>query len=202
MLTDAQIRHYHEDGFVIPDFGLSEQTLEDIRAIHTRLIERHPKFVDYCGAVLGYDLGFLNFARNPDILDMIAQLLGDDIAIWNSSFFAKPARSGRKTPWHQDGQYWPMRPIATCSVWMAVDDSTRENGCLRVIRGSHRDKSLRQHQRNDSPDLSLNQELPRCEFDESKAVDLEMEAGSDLAPRCLSRARLRRPTIPTNRVVV
>lgn len=177
LLNENQITRYHEDGFVIPDFRLSEQTLDDIRATHERLVRRHPKFVDYCPAVLGYDLGFLNFARNPEILDMVAQVIGGDIAIWNSSFFAKPARGGRKTPWHQDGQYWAMRPIATCSVWMAIDDSTKENGCLRVIRGSHREKKLRRHKINNSPDLSLNQELPPAEFDETRAVDLEMEAG-------------------------
>ena len=70
-----------------------------------------------------------------------------------------------------------MRPIATCSVWMAIDDSTKENGCLRVIRGSHLGKKLRRHKINNSPDLSLNQELPPAEFDETRAVDLEMEAG-------------------------
>ena len=177
MLTEVQVTQYQEDGFVLPDFRLSEQTLEDIRATHGRLIERHRQFLDYCPAVLPYDLGFLNFARNPDILDMVAQLIGEDIAIWNSSFFAKPAHGGRKTPWHQDGRYWPIRPIATCSVWMAIDDSTKENGCLRVIRGSHQAKKLRRHSVNDNPDLSLNLELQPTEFDETKAVDLEMEAG-------------------------
>ena len=88
MLTENQIAQYHEDGFVIPDFRLSEQILDAIRATHERLVQSHPKFVDYCPAVLAYDLGFLNFARDQDILDMIAQLIGDDIAIWNSSFFA------------------------------------------------------------------------------------------------------------------
>ena len=79
LLSENQIKRYHEDGFVIPDFRLSEQTLDDIRATHDRLVRRHPKFVDYCPAVLGYDLGFLNFARNPEILDMVAQVIGDEI---------------------------------------------------------------------------------------------------------------------------
>ena len=58
---------------------------------------------------------FLEFARTPGILDMVEQLIGSDFALWNSSFFAKPARNGRATPWHQDGEYWPIRPIATCT---------------------------------------------------------------------------------------
>ena len=64
---------------------------------------------------------------------MVEELIGPDIALSNSSFFAKPAKKGSRTPWHQDGRYWPIRPLATCSVWIAVDPSTTENGCLRVI---------------------------------------------------------------------
>ena len=70
-----------------------------------------------------------------------------------------------------------MRPIATCTVWIAIDDSTRENGCLRVIRGSHKDNRLRRHETNQSPELTLNQELPSSEYDAGKAVDLEMRSG-------------------------
>lgn len=177
MLSDAEIAAYHENGFLIPDFRFSEATLEAIRSAHRQLIERYPAFADYCPALLPFDSGFVEFARNKDILDMVAQLIGDDIALWNSSFFAKPARVGSRTPWHQDGQYWAMRPLATCTVWIAVDDSTTENGCLRVIPGSHKDKALRPHRINDGPGLALDQELPPAEFDESGAVDIVMEAG-------------------------
>ena len=100
-----------------------------------------------------------------------------DFALWNSSFFAKPAVNGQATPWHQDGEYWPIRPLATCTVWVAVDDATRENGCLRFIRGSHRSGRLLSHRTNSSPDLTLNQELVESEYDEEEAVDLVLEAG-------------------------
>jgi hypothetical protein len=177
MLTEAQLAAYHEDGFVIPDYRLPEDVVADIRSAHARLVDRYPEFTDYCPALLSYDLGFLNYARNPEILDLVAQVLGPDIALWNSSFFAKPARHGRKTPWHQDGEYWPIRPLATCTVWMAIDGATRANGCLRVIHGSHKEARLRPHHTNPSPDLTLNQELLLSEPEEAAAVHLEMEAG-------------------------
>ena len=177
MLSQDQVAKYREDGYVIPDFRLSDDDLTAIRACHDRLLARRPEFRDYCPTLLAHDLGFLNFARDPDILDMVEQLLGPDFALWNSSFFAKPAVDGRRTPWHQDGEYWPIRPIATCTAWIAVDQSTPENGCLRVIRGSHRDKRLFAHRTNDAPDLTLNQELLDSELDESQAVDLILEAG-------------------------
>ena len=177
MLTEQQISQYHQDGYVIPDFRLPESTLAAIRADHDRLLQHHPEFQDYCPSLLKYDLSFLNYARNPDILDMVGQVIGPDFALWNSSFFAKPAYQGRKTPWHQDGQYWPIRPIATCTVWIAVDEATPANGCLRIIRGSHKDKRILQHNQNDSIDLNLNQELLSSQYDEREAVDLILQAG-------------------------
>lgn len=177
MLTEANLAHYSENGFVIPDFRLPMSTIEDIRRDHDRLIQRHPQFVDYCPTVLAYDTTFLNYARIPAVLDMVEQIIGPDFALWNSSFFAKPAFKGRKTPWHQDGEYWPIRPVATCTVWIAVDESTRENGCLRIIRGSHKQRRLFRHARNDATNLTLNQELDPAEYDEKDAVDLALECG-------------------------
>ena len=177
MLTNAQLEQYHEDGYVIPDYRLPDENVEAIREAHDRLLARHPEFLNYCPNVLAFDLAFLNHARIPEVLDMVEQVLGPDFALWNSSFFAKPAVNGQATPWHQDGEYWPIRPLATCTVWIAVDDATRENGCLRFIRGSHKTKRLLSHHTNSSPDLTLNQELNGTEYDESEAVDLVLEAG-------------------------
>ena len=177
MLSTEEVDQYHNDGFVIPDFRIDEDTLEHIRSLHKQLITDFPHFSDYCPAVLPLNKGFLQVARNEAILDMVSQVIGTDIALWNSSFFAKPARIGSKTPWHQDGEYWPIRPLATCTVWIAVDRATTENGCLRVVRGSHKDQQLRKHEFNGAPGLALNQELQATEFDASKAVNMEMEAG-------------------------
>lgn len=177
MLSPAQVEQYHEDGYVVPDYRLPPDVLQAIRDDHDRLLARHPEFRDYCPNVLAYDLAFLNHARMPEIVDMVSQVIGPDFLLWNSSFFAKPARDGRATPWHQDGEYWPIRPVATCTVWMAIDDSTIENGCLRVIRGSHKERRLRPHSTNPDANLTLNQELTLEEHDRSEVVDLVLEAG-------------------------
>ena len=177
MLSDAQIAQYRDKGYVVPDYRLSDETLESIKKDHDRLLARYPSFRDNCSALLSYDLSFLNYARDPKILDMAEQLIGPDIALWNMSFFAKPALNGKKTPYHQDGEYWPIRPLATCTVWIAVDAATVENGCLRYIPGSHRDKRLMAHEQKDNPEYVLQQELKSTEFDESIAEDLILEPG-------------------------
>lgn len=177
MLTNSQIEQYHHDGFVTPDYRLPEDVLQDIRAAHDRLITRYPEFSDYCSALLAYDTWFLTVARRPEILDMVAQVIGEDIALWNCSFFAKPAKVGTKTPWHQDGEYWPIEPLATCTVWIAIDASTPENGCLRVIPGSHQKQQLARHTQNNAEGLALNLELDHSEFNEDEAQDIVLEPG-------------------------
>ena len=177
MLTPSQIRQYRERGYVVPDFRMPGKVLESIRDRHVRLLKRNPEFRNYCPALLHFDLGFAEYCETPGLLDLVEQLIGPDLALWNMSFFAKPAFDGQATPWHQDGQYWAIRPLATCSVWVAVDDSHRGNGCLRVLPGSHRGRRLARHRANESPDLTLNQELLPEELDLSEAVDLVLEAG-------------------------
>jgi len=177
MLSTTQLEHYNTEGFVIPDFRLDKDTLGTIKGHHERLISRLPEFRDYCPSVLAYDLAFLNYARIPEILDMVEQVLGSHFALWNSSFFAKPAVNGRATPWHQDGEYWPIRPLATCSVWIALDDATPENGCLRFLPGTHRSKELAEHHYNDASGLSLPLELDSKHVDENEAVDVVLKAG-------------------------
>jgi len=177
MLSKSQIEQYKQDGFIIPDFIMPESMLFKIEERHNALLNKHPEFKNYCPAVLSYDEGFLDFCKNKIILDFVQQLIGPDFALWNSSFFAKPPIDGHATPWHQDGQYWPIRPLATCTVWLAIDDATVENGCLRFIKGSHIDQKLKSHNINNDKNLTLNQELMKEEYDENKAVNLILKRG-------------------------
>ena len=120
---------------------------------------------------------FLELAMHPPILDLVEQVLGPDIILWGCHVFCKPAGDGYETPWHQDGHYWPIRPLANCTAWVALEPSTRANGCLRVIPGSHRDKRLYEHLHEDRSDLTLNQRMAEGTFDESRAVDIELQPG-------------------------
>lgn len=177
MLSETEIEKYHLEGYITPDYRLPESTLASIRRHHDQLVEKHPEFSDYCPALLAYDKAFLEVAKTPEILEMVSQLIGADVALWNSSFFAKPAKTGSRTPWHQDGEYWPISPLATCTVWIAIDASTPANGCLQVIPGSHRDQTLAPHTRNTAKGIALPLELDASTFDASKAVNITLEPG-------------------------
>ncbi len=177
MLNKKQLEKYYEDGYVIPDFQMAEKELLEIEKLHDQLIKKYPKYLNYCPAILQYDESFLKYCLNEKILNLVEQLIGKDFALWNSSFFAKPAFNGHATPWHQDGQYWPIRPLATCTVWLAIDDATEKNGCLKFIKGSHRDKKLKKHEFNKNENLTLHQELLKTEYNEDDSVNLILNRG-------------------------
>jgi hypothetical protein len=193
MLSEDEVARYREDGIVVPDYRLPDDVLAEMRAALDRLIANNPGVesdfmlsphllhdaaLDLPGVTpLKGDRIWYDFAVRPEILDMVEQLIGPDIIFWGSTLFGKPAGKGKATPWHQDGAYWPIRPLATCSVWIAIDDATPENGCLRVIPGSHKDRRERAHRDLEDRDVTLNLELDPSEFDETQARDVVLEAG-------------------------
>ncbi len=76
----------------------------------------------------------------PAVLDLVTPLLGPDIALFSSHLICKPAGHGQRVPWHEDSAYWKgqLDPMEVATVWLAIDPSRRENGCMRVVPGSHR----------------------------------------------------------------
>ena len=187
VLSQDEVKAYAEDGYVIPSFRLSEDRVGALRETLDRLIRENPgvrpeKLVS--AHIEGRnDEGvkgssdFLELAKDPDIVGAVGQLIGDDVILWGCHIFCKPGGTGYETPWHQDGHYWPIRPLATCTVWVALDRSDRENGCLKVIPGSHRDRELHPHMTEDREDLVLSQKTSADAFNEADAQHLELEPG-------------------------
>ncbi len=179
--------HFQTQGWVVPGFRLpAHRVAVMVNALETLLRQnpgvRPEKLVsahvagDNGEGVRGVS-DFLDLARDPDIVDLVSGVIGDDVILWGCHVFCKPPAEGYETPWHQDGHYWPIRPLATCTVWVALEPSTVENGCLRVIPGSHSDKTLHEHLHEDRSDLTLNQRMAEGTFDEAQAVDIELQPG-------------------------
>lgn len=81
-----------------------------------------------------HDLIFL-----PSLVNAAAALLGGPVRLWHDQIFVKPPRHGGVVAWHQDRSYWTRtRPAAHLTCWIALDDTTTENGCVNYVPGSHR----------------------------------------------------------------
>ena len=87
-----------------------------------------------------YDDVMWAHAANPKIVDIIADLLStDDLKVYNDQAFMKAPQTGSAQPWHQDSASWrDMFPMDLVTAWTALDDATRENGCLNFAVGTHR----------------------------------------------------------------
>ena len=186
-LLASEAQHYKREGYVVPGFSLAPEKVAHMRSVLDKLIADNPgvRPEKLVSAHVDGDNGegvrgsaeFLKLAQDKDIVDLVANAIGEDIILWGCHIFCKPGGDGYETPWHQDGHYWPIRPLATCTVWLALDRSDRGNGCLRIIPRSHADKKLHEHLHEDRPDLVLNQRMADDTFDESQAVDLELDPG-------------------------
>jgi len=187
MLSTAELEHYRTKGYVVPDYVLPEGVLNDMRQAYARLIERNPDIspdfmlgphLDNPGTqgVKGAE-EWLEFATHPDLITMAAELIGEDIILWGTTIFGKPAHNGKETPWHQDGDYYPIRPLETLSIWIPLDDVTAENGPMRFIPGSHRQRKIFSHHWEENPDLTINLVCDEQHFDASTAEDLLLKAG-------------------------
>ena len=86
-------------------------------------------------------------------------------------------KGGKATPWHQDGHYWPIRPLETVTAWIAIDNVNAENSCLRVIPGTHRDRVSYSHDNDNSDKIILNQVLKPEHLQSAPPRDIELEPG-------------------------
>ena len=186
LLAD-EIENYRRERWLIPAFRLPAAQVAAMASALDALLRDNPSVrpEKLVSAHIEGDNGegvrgsraFLDLARDPEIVELVSGVLGEDVILWGCHVFCKPATEGYETPWHQDGHYWPIRPLATCTVWVALEPSTVENGCLRVIPRSHAARKLHDHLHEERSDLTLNQRLADRTFDESQAVDLELQPG-------------------------
>lgn len=186
-LSPAEIAQYQQQGWLKPAFRLPQPRVDAMREALDELIRRNPgvrpeKLVsahvegDNGEGVRGV-AAFLDLARDPEIVELVSGVIGEDVILWGCHVFCKPPVEGYETPWHQDGHYWPIRPLATCTAWVALEPSTTANGCLRVIPASHAGQKLHPHLHEDRTDLTLNQRMAAGSFDEASAVDIELQPG-------------------------
>lgn len=187
LLSAAERKKYERDGYVVPVWRLPQAKVDAMREALDRLIADNPgirpeKLVSAhiegtnAEGVKG-SRAFLDLARDRELVELVAGVIGEDVILWGCQVFCKPGSDGLETPFHQDGHYWPIRPLANCTIWVALDASTRENGCLRVIPGSHLEKKLYTHLREDRTDLVLTQRISDPAFREEDAVDIELQPG-------------------------
>jgi len=187
MLTESEVSQYRQDGYVVPSgFRFDDSALEALREAVDMVLASNPNIKPdriinpHLNAGRPYGVKghqFINrVARDLRILEMVESVLGSDIILWLTHLFCKLPQTAREVPWHQDGQYWPIRPWATCTVWIAIDRVERANGAMKVIPGSHNGQDWRHHE--DSGDhLTLSQVIDDDQLVDKDVRYIELEPG-------------------------
>jgi len=156
-LSKDQIEFFHTHGYLAGIRLLNDEQIETLRTELAELVDpSHPGnglFYEFHSnestdpsTVLFHALGawriapgFHDLLWNPAFLMPSCQLLGGAVRFWHDQLFCKPAHHGGVVAWHQDYSYWTRtQPMAHLSCWIGLDDSTRENGCVHYVPGSHR----------------------------------------------------------------
>ncbi len=172
--------HYDENGYVIVRDVVDAELLDEMRQHLDWLLARHPEMqnLQIIPPILAAsDPFWMRVVSDERLLDIAEQFVGRSISLFQSTYFLKPAFDGRPVPWHQDGWYWPLDPQdGVVSIWLAVDESSPENGCLRVIPGSHRGE-VKDHIQDADAAGGFQNRLSSEFVDEAKAVDLILKPG-------------------------
>ncbi len=156
-LSKEKVDFFQENGFVSGIRLLDDSQIEVIRKElseiadpghpgHSLFYEFHSNESTDPSTILFHALGAWRITAglhdvlwNPRFLVAASQLLGNlPVRFWHDQLFWKPPKQGGVVAWHQDYSYWTRtKPVAHLTCWCGLDDSTRENGCLQYIPGSH-----------------------------------------------------------------
>lgn len=178
VVSSQLVEQYEKDGYLVFPNVLSEDLMQEAKEHVDWLIRKHPDLrPENLNTNLIHDDPFwLRLVSDDRLLDIAQAFIGPDIALFASHYISKPAFHGRPVLWHQDGSYWPLDPMEVITLWLAVDDSTTANGCLRVIPGTHR-LQLQEMKGSFEVENVLGSEIEKKFVDESKAVDIELKSG-------------------------
>jgi len=179
-LSPQDVDFYRRNGYLLYHHQLfSAAKMAQLTSIfEEHLADKGSKLSDELDTPHFRDPRLLQFLLSDEVLDLVEPIIGPNIGLWSSHFISKQPHTGRATPWHEDSAFWNGRLSrfdGLVTVWLAIDRSTRENGCMRVIPGTHRN-GFSAYMPVDLANNTFHREIADG-VDESQAVYFELEPG-------------------------
>jgi len=151
IFTEEEIKNYHQDGYIVVKNLFTDEEInllgQNARA-DNEMDKSSTKRDDGEGNAVRLALWnhpgdgiYGMFARCKRVVERVEQILDDEAYHYHSKMVLKDAKIGGAWAWHQDYGYWYQNGVLfpnLCSVMIAVDQATIENGCMQVIKGSHK----------------------------------------------------------------
>ncbi|MEM9614516.1 MAG: phytanoyl-CoA dioxygenase family protein [Actinomycetota bacterium] len=166
-VTDEEVAYFHQHGYVHLRGLLRPEEVDELSDVYDRFLRREIEVPgkDYCDMAGDYgrqadDYSIVNVmlprryhpAWQDNVFERRAasvahQLHGGGMVLDYDQLLAKqPFKDDAVFAWHQDMAYWPDTPDTnTATLWLAIDDSTPENGCMRFVPATNAEDALRPH---------------------------------------------------------
>jgi non-heme Fe2+,alpha-ketoglutarate-dependent halogenase len=181
-----QSRQFERDGYLCPIRVLNDAKVERLLNSYMEYSAANKARLDALPANQKYKIlsethfvlpWVYEIVSHPRVLDAVEGLLGPNLLAWNSNWFTKMPGEKSFVSWHQDGTYWKLNPPTVVTAWVALTPSARDNGCMRVVPGTHTQPMIPQRETYMPENaLSRGQEIA-VEVDEREAVDLNLRPG-------------------------
>jgi ectoine hydroxylase-related dioxygenase (phytanoyl-CoA dioxygenase family) len=175
-LSPEQIAQFEKDGYVLyhqPVFAAEK--FARLKAIFEEDLQRYSEAE--LDMIHTRDDRLMEFLLSDEVLNLVEPVVGPNIGLWASHLICKEPFTGKATPWHEDSAYWNGR-VSTmagiCTVWLAIDPATAENGCMRVIPGSQ-ENGFSDYEAVDASENIFGAQIRPDQVDESRAVYFELQ---------------------------
>ena len=145
---------------------------------HGRLRQDKALSINKIGhAMHDLDPVFCAFSRDPKLADLARALGLHDARVWQSMYIFKQPGIGGEVGWHQDATFFDTSPVTVTTFWFALEDATRDNGCLWVEPGGHRGPMRERFVRH-GDEITMEKLDSTPWPDNTRAIALEASAGS------------------------
>lgn len=173
----AHKAQFDQDGFTIFRGVLDADLVAEMDRHLAWLLERNPgvRPEQLHHWLMTDDPFWVRLVSDPRLVDIAETFVGPNVGLFASHYISKPPFDGQPVLWHQDGAYWPLEPMEVVTLWVAVDPSTPENGCMKVIPGTQ--NLDYQEMEAAGQEAVLDKKIPDKFVDEGKAVDFVLAPG-------------------------
>ena len=176
MLSTDQISHYRSKGYISPVSALTSSEAKEIREEIEKIEKKWP------GALDGINRNYVHLISpilnkvclNKNILDAVESIIGKNILICGTTLFIKEKNEKGFVSFHQDAKYIGLEPHNWVTVWLAVTDTNENNGCMRMLPGSHKENLKFHEEKFDKNNLlTRGQTIKDVSFDKTDPIVLK-----------------------------
>lgn len=176
------------DGFIYPAGSIDVDKIKHLYFNHLTASAKsekkrsstaltHYKLIDPSVNPHFYSQEIWNTIFSSSITDKVLDLLGNDAICISSTLIAKPPKSNIYVTPHQDRLYWGLDEAKGLSVWLAITDSDEDNGCLRILKSTHKHLYKHKHIQDPTNLTPLGEHIPLEQLYNHQEISLILKAG-------------------------